>query len=225
MVHTAPATPGLEAAPEGQGLLAAAGPSRSCSWCFPVTGDEGGGPWDGKLAVSREGSGKNELKPRKMRPCWRMGGVGGEAKGGHGEMLGNGGRVEGGGAGRGPRTAWAHPWGRWCRVSVVPAAPASALRAIPVPSLPGWPSVPMPSVPGWPPALVQSPPVASAISPGAHHPAPTSMGPRWLLAGTWPPWDSSPGLLPLTLHSDPALCEDSQARLGFRRQMNPRKGQ
>lgn len=78
---------------------------------FPCGRGRGGRPWDGKLAVSREGSGKNELKPRKMRPCWRMGGVGGEAKGGHGEALGNGekveggGRVEGGGAGRGPGTA------------------------------------------------------------------------------------------------------------------------
>lgn len=144
--------------------------------------------------------------------------------------------MEGGGAGRGPGTAcgpiWAHSQGRWCQVSVVPAAPASALGAIPGPPasewplapvlcVPGWPSVPMPSTPGWPPALVQSPPIPWAPWCHHHHPAPTSRGPRWPLSGMWPSWDSSPGLLHLTLHSDAALGEDPQARLGFRGAQEP----
>lgn len=197
MLHTASARPGLGAAPEGQGLFAAAGPSRSCSWCFPVAGAGGGRPRDGKLAVSREGSGKNELKPRKMRPCWRMGG---EAKGGHGEALGNGekveggGRVEGGGAGRGPGTASGFHLGPLLG-EVVPGldgadgssecsqgCPSAICLWVATGSSAVYPWVaigPNASHPWVAPALVQSPPIPWAPlchQPGAHHPAPTSTG-------------------------------------------------
>lgn len=216
MVHTASATPGLGAAPEGPGLLAAAGPSRSCSWCFPVAGDGGGGPWDGKLAVSREGSGKNELKPRKMRPCGRMGGVGGEAKGGHGEALGNGarvegrGRVEGGGAGRGPGTACVPHLGP-LPGKVMPGLSGTSCSSECSRGSPSaiyfWVAIGSSAIRPW----VAIGPNAThpwvATSPSAHQPAPISTG----------PWDSSPGLPHLSLQSNAAFCEDSQARMGFRR--------
>lgn len=48
----------------------------------------GGGKRDGKLAASSEGSGKNELKPRKMQPCWRVGGEAGGAAARHWEREG-----------------------------------------------------------------------------------------------------------------------------------------
>lgn len=200
VVHTASAALGTGAAHQGQGLLAAAGASHGCSRHFPAAGGSGGGTRDGKLAASREGSGKNELKPRKMRPRWR---VGGEAGGGCGEALGSEGRKESGGTGGG-RGLPAAPAG-----PAPGAGGAGARQPQPPKQAPSGPSWRPPSIPGWQSALLRSPPVLpSAACPVPSvpcvplcSPPPRDKGPRWLVAvlGCWPRRRPRP-----SLHTGPA---------------------
>lgn len=190
-----------------------------------------GGARDGKLAASSEGSGKNELKPRKMRPRRR---VGGEAKGGHGEALGNEGRKEGGGAGGGPGAA--------CGPQLGPQL-GQVVRGLGGPSSKcsrGYPSAIRPiTIHPWlstgPSATSTGPTCSRCYLPPrcscqCHQhqcyrsrcaplssPPPWDKGPRWLLARTWLCWDASPAGCPGPPRAWAPLEWAAETRLFFAR--------
>lgn len=198
---------------------------------FPCSRRRRGGARDGKLAASSEGSGKNELKPRKMRPRRR---VGGEAKGGHGEALGNEGRKEGGGAGGGPGAA--------CGPQLGPQL-GQVVRGLGGPSSKcsrGYPSAIRPiTIHPWlstgPSATSTGPTCSRCYLPPrcscqCHQhqcyrsrcaplssPPPWDKGPRWLLAGTWLCWDASPAGCPGPPRAWAPLEWAAETRLFFAR--------
>lgn len=136
------------------------------------------GGWEERPGGLRRGTGKRR-KEGKRRRWW------------------------GPGAACGP--SWARTWGRWCRGSVAPAPKASALGAVPVPSLHPWLAI-------GPAAISPSPPqrrLPCAISPSVSHSAHRLPGTRDR-AGSWPARGRAGTLAPRAAPTLPAHRPCSQ---------------